>query len=253
VADGLQGIVSRFGKECEKYGSCIKGSDPYWDARTGGRLGIRELEMVVIPHPRVPTSGQVEPDRIKVDKQKMPLRKLGKLIGMSQESMDRIFSSDDKFDVGGYLPHSEDFFSIDTCLGFCTSLQKFRNFVGVESLAELYSAVTGIKIGGHELKMAGERAWNIFKALNVREGFSRKDDKFPPKWFEPLKDGDKQIFLKDNYKTEVLTKENAEKLLDDYYEERGWDIEKGIPTREKLEELGLNDIADDLANREMLP
>jgi aldehyde:ferredoxin oxidoreductase len=38
----------------------------------------------------------------------------------------------------------------------------------------------------------------------------------------------------------------VEKMFDDYYDERGWDIEKGIPTREKLEELGLKDVADDL-------
>jgi aldehyde:ferredoxin oxidoreductase len=42
-------------------------------------------------------------------------------------------------------------------------------------------------------------------------------------------------------------------MLDDYYDERGWDIETGIPTREKLEELGLEDTADDLAERGILP
>jgi aldehyde:ferredoxin oxidoreductase len=35
-------------------------------------------------------------------------------------------------------------------------------------------------------------------------------------------------------------------MLDEYYEERGWDIKTGIPTREKLEELDLGDVAEDL-------
>jgi hypothetical protein len=35
-------------------------------------------------------------------------------------------------------------------------------------------------------------------------------------------------------------------MLDEYYEERSWDIEKGIPTKEKLTELGMADIAADL-------
>jgi len=37
------------------------------------------------------------------------------------------------------------------------------------------------------------------------------------------------------------TAEDLERLLDDYYDERGWDVEKGIPTRKKLVELGLEE------------
>jgi aldehyde:ferredoxin oxidoreductase len=37
-------------------------------------------------------------------------------------------------------------------------------------------------------------------------------------------------------------------MFDDYYDERGRDIECGTPTRKKLEELGLNDVATDLEN-----
>jgi aldehyde:ferredoxin oxidoreductase len=35
-------------------------------------------------------------------------------------------------------------------------------------------------------------------------------------------------------------------MLDDYYEARGWDKETGLPTRAKLESLGLKEIADEL-------
>jgi aldehyde:ferredoxin oxidoreductase len=35
-------------------------------------------------------------------------------------------------------------------------------------------------------------------------------------------------------------------LLDDYYQARGWDVKTGIPTRQKLEELGLKKEADEL-------
>ena len=40
--------------------------------------------------------------------------------------------------------------------------------------------------------------------------------------------------------------ENMDKLLDEYYEIRGWDLKTGIPTREKLLELGLGDVADEI-------
>jgi aldehyde:ferredoxin oxidoreductase len=46
---------------------------------------------------------------------------------------------------------------------------------------------------------------------------------------------------------------NYEAMLDDYYELRGWDKETGIPTRKKLKELDLSDIADDLAKYVRVP
>jgi aldehyde:ferredoxin oxidoreductase len=36
-------------------------------------------------------------------------------------------------------------------------------------------------------------------------------------------------------------------MLDEYYEARGWDVNTGIPTKEKLQELGLDYVAKDLA------
>ena len=80
----------------------------------------------------------------------------------------------------------------------------------------------------------------------MREGFTRKDDRFPDKFLEPLKAGDKEIRLMDYYRTRELTREDVEKMLEDYYEESGWDIEKGIPTKKKLEDLDLKDVATDL-------
>ena len=116
----------------------------------------------------------------------------------------------------------------------------------MSKMAELYSALTGIEMDEVELKRAGERAWNMMKVLNMREGFSRKDDTFPERWFEPLNKGtDKEIPPMDYFATKVLTKEDMEKMLDDYYDERGWDKEKGLPTKEKLTELGLEWVAQD--------
>ena len=80
----------------------------------------------------------------------------------------------------------------------------------------------------------------------MRLDFTRKDDKFPDRFFEPLKAGDKEIRLMNYNRTKELTREDVEKMLDDYYEESGWDIEKGIPTKKKLEDLDLKDVATDL-------
>jgi len=45
----------------------------------------------------------------------------------------------------------------------------------------------------------------------------------------------------DYFKTKVLTKSDVLKMLDDYYEERGWDKKTGIPTKQKIIALDLPD------------
>jgi aldehyde:ferredoxin oxidoreductase len=76
----------------------------------------------------------------------------------------------------------------------------------------------------------GERIWNVIRLFNLREGLN-SIDKLPPRLFN-------DPFTKGPAKDVLLTKEGFEKSLKEYYSLRGWD-EKGIPTKEKLKELGL--------------
>jgi aldehyde:ferredoxin oxidoreductase len=83
----------------------------------------------------------------------------------------------------------------------------------------------------NHLTKVGERIVNLERAFNVREGFNRKDDYLPPRMrTEPLDTrgmpGDGQMVRE------------HDKFLDRYYQLRGW-TKDGIPTPEKLEELGL--------------
>ncbi|NJE13168.1 aldehyde ferredoxin oxidoreductase family protein [Thermococcus sp. LS2] len=103
-------------------------------------------------------------------------------------------------------------------------------------IATLYSTLTGFEISDVELMKAGERVWNLKRCFNVREGFTRKDDKLPKRLLEPVQTGP----------TKGQAVKNLEGLLDEAYEAFGWDKKTGIPTREKLEELGLKDVADEL-------
>ena len=76
--------------------------------------------------------------------------------------------------------------------------------------------------------------------LNVREGFGRADDEaFPEVWLTPIDTPDRREALTDYHRMRELTREDVLKLLDDYYDERGWDVREGTPGREKLAELGL--------------
>ena len=75
----------------------------------------------------------------------------------------------------------------------------------------------------------GERITNLERMFNVREGFGRKDDVFPKRLTdEPMPAGPSagQVF-------------EIEPLLESYYKARGWDAKTGIPTKAKLNELGL--------------
>ena len=102
-------------------------------------------------------------------------------------------------------------------------------------LAHLYTLVTGIPLTSEELRTAGERVWNLEKAYNIREGWTRKDDSLPPRVFnDPVPDGEA--------KGAHLTKEELDFMLDDYYTARGWTTD-GMPTKKKLCELGLDDVA----------
>jgi aldehyde:ferredoxin oxidoreductase len=67
--------------------------------------------------------------------------------------------------------------------------------------------------------------------VNVREGITRKDDKLPKRFAEPLPEGP--------YKGEAFPEDVFEGMLDHFYRLRGWDEKTGIPTRAKLEELDL--------------
>ncbi|MEM4804391.1 MAG: aldehyde ferredoxin oxidoreductase C-terminal domain-containing protein, partial [Candidatus Nezhaarchaeales archaeon] len=106
----------------------------------------------------------------------------------------------------------------------------------LELLAKLLYAATGIEEfkDTKYLFLVGERVYNLERAFNVREGFGREHDTMPERMtYEkvPRSPAAGQIF-------------ELERLLEDYYRARGWNIKTGKPTRKKLEELGLSEVAD---------
>lgn len=116
-----------------------------------------------------------------------------------------------------------------------------NRFWDIESATTFYNAVTGMSVDSEHLRKAAERSWNLLKILNTREGFSRKDDHFPNEWFKPLKYGKNQFQFKDFFGEITITQEIANQLLDDYYDERGWNKINGNITEEKIKELELTD------------
>ena len=119
----------------------------------------------------------------------------------------------------------EDAFGIFDAIGGC----KFMGMVLTsEDWASLMSKLLGYDYTVADFKKTGERIYNLARIYNIREGLTRADDTLPARLLEdPLPEGPA--------KGEVV---NLEPLLDAYYDYRGWDRD-GIPTQDKLRELGL--------------
>jgi aldehyde:ferredoxin oxidoreductase len=109
--------------------------------------------------------------------------------------------------------------------------------IATQNTANLMDAITGLRYTPEEVQAVGERINNLARAFNVREGFTRDDDTLPDRLMtEPLKEG--------GSKGHFISKDDLKQMLDEYYRERGWDSNTGAPTREKLKELGIENVAD---------
>jgi|MudIll2142460700_1097286.scaffolds.fasta_scaffold08546_4 aldehyde:ferredoxin oxidoreductase len=104
---------------------------------------------------------------------------------------------------------------------------------------EALNAVTGWDLNYDQARKIAERQWNMIRCFSAREGFTREDDQLPIRFQEePIPEGP----MKGSY----IPKETLERLKNDYYSYRGWDLKTGNPTKEKLIELGLDFAVQDV-------
>ncbi len=117
----------------------------------------------------------------------------------------------------------------------CMTICQFMMGGGGLTLTEIrtaYRYLTGKDVPVEDLVKFGERAWQLQRIINVRDGLDRKDDTLPLKMAVPAMVGPRA----------GKTPTPHDRILDDYYELRGWD-RNGVPTRERLEALGLGRFA----------
>ena len=123
------------------------------------------------------------------------------------------------------------------CIGGC----KFMGLLlYAQDYVDLIAGATGWDFSVEEFRKSGERIYNLIRAFCVREGITREDDALPQRLMkDPLPGGAAEGM--------VVDKADLEKMKDAYYDFRGWDNSTGIPTAEKLAELGLEDLSADLS------
>jgi aldehyde:ferredoxin oxidoreductase len=128
------------------------------------------------------------------------------------------------------------FFPIVTVTPFFADEEETGHHLGDLTVeAQMFSAATGEQRSIDELMKDAERIVNLERAIMVRMGRRRENDTF-----------NEFRFNHPDRRGNPIDRVAWEKVKDDYYNYVGWDIKTGIPTREKLEELDLKDVANAL-------
>ena len=210
LADGVRDAAKKIGKGSERYAVHTKGMEPpAYDVRGMKGHGLSFMTSTRgACHLR---AGFYAPELV------------GKF--WKWEGIDR-FSAVGK---GPMVATMENFMCVYDSVGLC----KFsRGFYLIAKLPEVIEAITGMKFTEDELLKIGERIHNMKGDFNAREGIQRKDWLLPPRILQdPIPEG-----VSKGHKISV---EEMNLMLDDYMKARGW-TKDGVPTPEKLKELGID-------------
>jgi len=114
----------------------------------------------------------------------------------------------------------------------------------LDMIVEEIKASTGWNTSNWEVIKATERALDMARAFNAREGFTAEDDTLPQRMFEPLLGG--------ALKGQAIDPQKFYETRNLVYDMLGWDREKGSPKRWKLYELGLDFVVEDLQKHGVL-
>ncbi len=136
----------------------------------------------------------------------------------------------------------EDLYSVLNATGLCIFPSGFNLAIGPTRIARLLSTLTGWDVTPEHLMELGEKIFTVLKAYTIRQGLARRDDAWPDRFYrEALPEG--------LAKGMVVSRETVDRVLDEYYELRGWDKASGLPTEKRFTELGLGDIGRQLKER----
>ncbi len=239
LAEGCKGIINEFGEQARPYApAIIKGMHPY--AGPGSALpwdmfGTMELGQVLDPRgPHVGSGGS--PTYFAKRPLEVFPRHLSRM-GVHDAAIARILPGmgspgrEQGLRVGTLLKYSHAWFATLGSMGICARAQ-INRFYDASLCGELYEAVTGIPTDLSDLRKRVNRIWTLYRLANVREGVNRNDETAPEQWFQ------EPGFR--NYVTGApINRQEVDQMIDDYYEEWGWDKKTGIPTDKALRDLGL--------------
>lgn len=126
--------------------------------------------------------------------------------------------------------------SFEKVIGYCFFGPAPRSYIRMDEVLESVNAATDWNLTLDDLLEIGERATNLARVFNAREGFTRKDDTLPERLFGPLENG--------ALKGKAFPRDEFESALTVLYTIKGWDTLTGTPTRDRLEALSMGWAAD---------
>jgi len=128
-----------------------------------------------------------------------------------------------------------------------TTHSLFKNCAGLcivpgysdAQLVDMIRAITGWDVAIYELERVGQRGMDMARAFNAREGFTSADDRMPPRFTTPFESGP--------LAGSRVNEDYLRAMRRNHYHIMGWDVDTGVPTRARLEEMGIGWVADLLA------
>jgi aldehyde:ferredoxin oxidoreductase len=222
LAEGSRRAAEKIGVEAKFFAMQVKGQElamhePRGKYNVGMGYAISEIgaDHLVVAHD--PTL--VNPEALSF--------KNARALGITQAQPARSLS-DEKMNHFYIL---ERWNSLEKVVGFCFFGPAPRSLIHPDDVILTINAATGWGLTIAEALQIGERATNMARLFNLREGFSRKDDTLPERLFQELGNGP----LKGN----AFPREEFEHALTVLYGLKGWDPQTGVPTKEHLGSLSL--------------
>ena len=216
LANGVAYTAKAVGKGAERYAVHVKGMTPApIDARS---VQVYNFRYAVAPrgadHLRISAPGAYTLDSMPIDEAAAKLRFWENVVALP--------------DLMGLCKFIYTYY----CESVELTLHKNQHLIPA-----LFHARTGFTMDFEDLVEVSMRTTNVERAHNSRLGLTSKDDTLPPRFTDdeiPSGPSKGKIY-------KIL-----EPMRTAWYKVQGWDLETGIPTRSRLIELGLGDIADDL-------
>ncbi len=122
---------------------------------------------------------------------------------------------------------SQDWRSLTDALGICHFAM-----MSTQSIVDMINASTGWGVDQETILKAGERIFQMMRAMTCRFGVTPKDDELPEIALRPIPDGGQEGNVP-----------NMAKMLPEYYEIRDWDKASGKPSKDRMEKLGIGALA----------
>ncbi|MCD6244565.1 MAG: aldehyde ferredoxin oxidoreductase family protein [Candidatus Korarchaeota archaeon] len=223
LAEGVMRLSSRLGKETEEFAMHIKGEELLPE--------LRSLTGSTLAHAVSSRGGDHVRTQCFVAEYGVPPDYSERVLGDRDATNPLSKNSRAKAIMVRYF---EDLIAVSDSLGICSFLVSGVPMVELEEISKALYLALDIEISKEELLKAGERVINLERIFNEQRGVTRKEDTLPKRLFEPLPEGP--------YKGQRLTEKELEDMLTEYYKLRGWDTDTGRVSKEKIKELGLDNL-----------